>query len=178
MTEHERTIYRGKIVDLCLDTVELPNGRRFELEIVRHPGGEAAVALDPAGRVCLLHQYRHVAGGWLWELPAGKIDHQEPPLQTAQRELAEEAGLHAVHWRSLGWIISSPGIFTERVHLFLATGLTLVASAAEEHEVFEVHWRPLESALAQAASGEISDAKTVAGLFRAQWALGGDARAP
>src|SRR3989304_680585 len=94
----QRMIFKGRIIRLTLDTVQLPNGATAGLEIVHHPGGAAVVALDAAGRVCLLRQYRHAAGGWMWELPAGKLDGGEPPLTTAQRELQEEAGLHAAHW--------------------------------------------------------------------------------
>jgi ADP-ribose pyrophosphatase len=109
--------YPGKIIDVYLETVKLPNGRITELEIVRHPGGAAAVALDARGRVCLLRQYRHVAGGWLWELPAGKIDSKEDPLLTARRELEEEAGIRAGRWDSLGDLLSSPGVFASSPRL-------------------------------------------------------------
>jgi ADP-ribose pyrophosphatase len=163
-----KSIYRGKIVELALERVRLPNDREVELEIVHHPGGAAIVALDAAGRVCLLRQYRHAAGGWVWELPAGKLDPGEPPLATAQRELQEEAGIGASDWQSLGRILSSPGVFTEVIHLFLARGLTPLAGQAEEHELFEVHWRPFAEALTMARTGEIIDAKTLAGLLRAE----------
>jgi 8-oxo-dGTP pyrophosphatase MutT (NUDIX family) len=81
------------------------------------------VALDQADQVCLLRQYRYATGGWLWELPAGKIDDEEPPAQTARRELEEEAGREAADWRELGCMHSSPGIFTEVVYLYLARDL-------------------------------------------------------
>lgn len=173
MTDSETFVYRGKIIDLCLEHVTLPNGAVAELEIVRHPGGAAVVALDSGNRVCLLRQYRHAAGGWLWELPAGKLDPGESPLVTAQRELQEEAGLHAARWEPLGKIISSPGVFTEIVNLFLARDLSGVLASAEAHEVFEVHWVPFAEALAQARTGEITDAKTLVGLFRADKLRGG-----
>lgn len=168
MANNETLVYRGKIVDLFLEQVTLPNGAVAELEIVRHPGGAAIVAVDTKNRVCLLRQYRHAAGGWLWELPAGKLDPGEAPLTTAQRELQEEAGLHASRWEPLGKIISSPGVFTEVVHLFLARDLSAVPANAEAHEVFEVHWLSLAEALQQARTGEISDSKTLAGLYRAE----------
>jgi len=163
----QRTIFEGRIIRLTLDTVQLPNGATAELEIVHHPGGAAIVALDAGGRVCLLRQYRHAAGGWLWELPAGKLDGGEAPLLCAQRELEEEAGMQAGDWRSLGKIVSSPGVFTEVIHLFLARTLTAVPTRAEDHEVIEVHWFPWNEALHMAQAGEIEDAKTLAGLLRA-----------
>lgn len=167
MAGNRKIVYRGKIIELYLEDVTLPNGVKAELEIVRHPGGAAVVALDNDIRVCLLRQYRHAAGGWLWELPAGKLDPGEPPHATARRELEEEAGLRASHWEPLGSIVSSPGIFTEIVHLFLARNLVPVPANTEEHELIEVHWVPFTEALARAQAGEITDAKTVIGLFRA-----------
>src|SRR4249920_3904491 len=90
-----RTIFKGAIIDVGIDSVVLPNGVQAELEIVRHRGGSAAVALDAERRVCLLRQYRHAAGGWLWEIPAGKREGEEDSEETARRELADEAGVAA-----------------------------------------------------------------------------------
>lgn len=163
-----REIFRGRIIDVDVEEARLPNGKTAFMEIVRHPGGAAAVALDERSRVCLLRQYRHVAGAWLWELPAGKLDAGEPPLQTARRELEEEAGLRAARWESLGNVFSSPGIFTEVVHLYLARDLHRIELNHEEHELIEVHWLPFEHAVEQAQAGQIADAKTVVGLLRAQ----------
>ncbi len=163
----DETVYRGLVVDVAREHVVLPNGRQAELEIVRHPGGAAVVALDAQGRVCLLRQYRHAAGGWIWELPAGRLEPGEPPEETVRRELAEEAGRYAAHLEPLGRILSSPGVFNEVIHLYRARELEEVASGHEEHEVIETHWIAFEQALAMAAKGEITDAKTVVGLFRA-----------
>jgi 8-oxo-dGTP pyrophosphatase MutT (NUDIX family) len=138
------------------------------LEVVHHPGGAATVALSDKRQVCLLRQYRYVAGGWLWELPAGKLEPAEPPLATAQRELAEEAGLRAAHWHDLGTCLSSPGVFSERLHLFLARELAAAPVAHERAEVIEVHWVALETACTWALDGTISDAKTALGLLRAR----------
>lgn len=168
MSEKSRTIFNGRIIQVDIETATFPNGSTIDLEIIRHPGGAAVVALDDRNRVCLLRQYRPVAGGWLWELPAGKIDHQEPPLQTAQRELAEEAGISAEMWQSLGSMISSPGVFTEVVHLYLARDLRPVPQNREEHEILEVHWPAFGEALEWAHSGEIVDAKTLIALFRTE----------
>ena len=163
-----QNVFNGRIIHVNLEAVTLPNGVDCTLEIVHHPGGAAAVALDEAGRVCMLRQFRHAVGEWLWELPAGKIDNKEPHLDTAQRELREEAGLLASHWQSLGAMISSPGVFTEAVHLYLATGLTTTATELESEEVLEVHWLSFADACAMARDGTISDAKTVIGLLRAE----------
>lgn len=172
MIKRIREIFKGRIIRLTLETVKLPNGAEAELEIVHHPGGAAVVALDGERRVCLLRQYRHAIGGWLWELPAGKLDPGEEPRTTAERELEEEAGVRAAAWQPLGRTISSPGIFTEVIHLYLAQDLKTVPAAAEEHEVFEVHWLPWAEALRMATEGEIEDAKTLAGLLRAQAVIG------
>lgn len=162
-----KEIYRGRVVLLNVEEVELPNGHRMPLEIVRHPGGAAAVALDAKRRVCLLRQYRHAAAGWLWELPAGKLEPGEPPAVTAQRELAEEGGVGAARWLELGRYFSSPGVFTEVIHLYLATGLEAVSAAPEAGEVFEVHWIDFEEALAWVDLGKIDDGKTGFGLMKA-----------
>ena len=167
MAEGSRQVFSGRIVSLSVEDVRLPNGEEVQLEIVRHPGGAAVVAVDDAGRVCLLRQYRHAAGGWLWELPAGKLDGSEPPAETARRELAEEAGVAAGNWVELGRVVSSPGVFTEVVHLYLARSLTPAPAAREHGEVFETHWVPLPEAVRRALSGEIVDGKTVIGLLRA-----------
>lgn len=163
--------FSGRIIRVTTDEVLLPNGHRAVLEVVHHPGGAAAVALDGAERVCLLRQYRYVADGWLWELPAGKLERDEPAQATARRELAEEAGVRARHWRELGVILSSPGVFGERLHLFLATGLDPVACAHEPSELIEVHWIDFTQACEWALEGTIADCKTALGLLRARSAL-------
>lgn len=169
MKPDKRTVhFRGRIITLTTDEVTLPNGHHAELEVVHHPGGAAAVAIDTEQRVCLLRQYRYVSDGWLWELPAGKLEPNEPPLTTAQRELVEEAGVSATHWQSLGTYFSSPGIFTEVLHLFLATGLEPATAAHEHAEVIEVHWVPFAEAYQWALEGRIRDGKTAIGLIRAQ----------
>lgn len=169
---HERIVtrkpvFQGRVIDVAVETVELPNGRRCELEVVRHPGGAAAVAIDEQERVCLLRQFRHAAGGWLWELPAGKIDPGEEPLATATRELIEEAGVSAAEWTALGRLNSSPGVCTEVVHLYLARGLGAQERDHGQDEVIEIHWLPLNQVLAWCDDGTITDAKTLIGLYRA-----------
>jgi ADP-ribose pyrophosphatase len=177
MAGRVRNVYTGKVLKLNVERVKLPNGRVVELEVAHHPGGAAVVALDADGRVCLLRQYRHAAGGWITELPAGKIDNREPPLECAKRELAEEAGVSARYWKRLGQFFSSPGVFTEVIHVYLARGLAPCDSAPEAHEVLEVRWVPLSEALALAAGGKLPDAKTTIGLCWAGTRLQAEGRA-
>lgn len=159
--------YRGLIVTVDIRDVRLPDGRDAQFEVVGHPGGAAVVAVDENRRVCLLKQLRPAVDQWVVELPAGKLEPDEPPERTARRELEEESGASATHWRSLGSVLSSPGVFTEVVHLYLATGIAHGVSRPEAGEVFTVAWEPLDEACARALRGEISDAKTVIGLLRA-----------
>jgi ADP-ribose pyrophosphatase len=168
MTEGVRNVYRGRVLTLNVERVKLPNGTVAELEIAHHPGGAVVVAVDADDRVCLLRQFRHAAGGWITELPAGKIDNREPPLECAQRELAEEATVQARQWDSLGQFFSSPGVLTEVIHVFLARGLSPSEATPEEHEVFETRWVPLAEAVALAADGSLQDAKTIISLIWAQ----------
>jgi 8-oxo-dGTP pyrophosphatase MutT (NUDIX family) len=159
-------MYSGRVITVNVERIELPNGETADLEIIHHPGGAAIVAVDDREQVCLLRQFRHAAGGWIWELPAGRLEPGEPPLETARRELVEEAGRKAQNWQDLGAILSSPGVFTERIHLFLAWGLTPCPQALEKHEVIEVHWIAMREAVAMAHDGRINDAKSVIGLLR------------
>ncbi|RMD77988.1 MAG: NUDIX domain-containing protein [Gammaproteobacteria bacterium] len=184
-------IYEGRVIRLELAEVRLPDGRPMRVEHIRHPGGAAVAAVDPAGRVCLLRQWRPALERWLWELPAGTLEPGEPPLEAARRELAEEAGLEARRWEPLGRVAMAPGFCDELIHLFLARELRPVPPRREPGEVLEVHWLPLEEAVALAlGAGDtptgdapiedapIEDAKTVAGLLRAQARLGARASAP
>jgi ADP-ribose pyrophosphatase len=173
MAESIRNVFTGRVLTLNLERVQLPNGRTAELEIAHHPGGAVVVALDAERRVCLLRQFRHAAGGWLMELPAGKLDGGEPPIECARRELAEEGGVTAGRWENLGEFFSSPGILTEVIHVFLARDLAASDALPEEHEVFEVSWVPLEEAVALAAGGHLQDAKTLIGLLWARERLAG-----
>jgi 8-oxo-dGTP pyrophosphatase MutT (NUDIX family) len=163
----KETVFSGMVISVDIEQVALPNGRSARYEIVRHPGGAAVVAVNAIEQVCLLRQFRPAGGGWVWELPAGRLEPDEPPEVTGRRELREEAGCDATHWESLGSILSSPGVFAETIHLYLARGLTVAEARHEQHEVIEVHWLPLNDAVRKATSGELLDAKTVIGLLRA-----------
>lgn len=167
------TIYKGHVIDLRLETITLPTGTRVELELIQHPGASAIVAVDAQRQVSLVHQYRHAAGGYLWEVPAGKLQDGEEPLSCAQRELREEAGLLATQWSQLGSILTAPGFCDERIHLFLARGLTESVQELDHDEVLTVHRLPLTEALAMIRDGRIVDAKTIAALHLAAVILEG-----
>ena len=163
-----QTVFTGRVITVNVETVRLPNGHVTDLEIIHHPGGAAIVAVDAQQRVCLIRQYRHAAGGWIWELPAGKLEPNEPPLATAKRELIEEAGTEGHVWVFLGDYVSSPGVFTETVKLFMVHGLKPSTMAHEPSELIEVHWVPIAEACRRALAGELNDGKTALGLLRAQ----------
>ena len=150
-----------------------PGGKHSERDVIRHNGSVVILALDTSKSkknpwVVIERQYRHAANQYLWELPAGKLEPGEPPLDTARRELAEEAGVSARDWHSLEYVWSSPGVFAERLYLFLATGLAAVSAAHERSEVIEIHWIPLQQACQWALDGTIADCKTAIGLLRAR----------
>ena len=164
--ENSTLQFRGRVITVTTDDVILPNGHRAQLEVVHHPGGAVIAAVDSKRQVCLLRQYRYVAGGVIWELPAGKLEPNEPPLETAKRELIEEAGVSARRWGSLGAVLSSPGVFGEVLHLFHATELEPSRAAHEQAEVIEVHWVPFAEAYEWAMNGTIRDAKSAIALAR------------
>ncbi len=171
-------IYQGRVVDLSLDRVLLPNGNETDLEMIRHPGAAVVVPLetgeDGVEYALLIRQYRYAADGWLLEVPGGKLDHAEDPEVCARREIAEEIGVEAGQLIGLGSILTTPGFTDERIWLYLARDLTPIAggSALEDDEVLEVERVPLTEAVSRAINGDIEDAKTVAALLRAAAMLG------
>lgn len=169
-------IYTGRVVSLDRDKVRFPNGNIGELEMLRHPGASAVLPLtgsrhDPDPEVLLIRQYRHATGGWLWEIPAGRREAEEPPELTARRELAEETGYHCEQLTRLTSIWTTPGFTDEVIHLFLAEGLSPGESAREADEVMELHILPWSKVMEMIESSEIRDTKTLnALLFAAQFA--------
>ncbi len=159
-----KTIYRGRLVDLDLDTVRLPNGTTLELEILRHPGAAAVVPLKPDGSVLLIRQYRHAAGGYIYEIPAGKLNPGELPIVCAARELEEETGYRAASLQPLLSMLTTPGFTDEVIHLFLATGLGPGVQRLGGDEVLQVIELPLGKAIGLIEDGTIRDAKTIVGL--------------
>ncbi len=159
-----KTIYRGRVVDLDLDTVTLPNGTTIELEILRHPGAAAIVALRPDETVLLTRQYRHAAGGYIYEIPAGKLDRGEDARTCAARELEEETGYRAATIEPLLSMLTTPGFTDEMIHLFLATGLGPGVQQLGRDEVLQVIEMPLSRAIDLIQDGTIRDGKTIVGL--------------
>ncbi|HVH06661.1 MAG TPA: NUDIX hydrolase [Myxococcota bacterium] len=161
-----RIAYRGRSIVVAVDEVELPNGRRIALDIVRHPGAAAVVPFETASDVLLIRQFRHAAGGTIWEVPAGKLD-GDPPDVCARKELEEEAGRRAGRLEALGAIWTTPGFTDEVIHLFAAFELETIPMRHEPDEVIEVVRMPLARALAMIWSGELRDAKSALALLHA-----------
>ena len=160
-------IYQGKVVSLRVDTVELPTGRSTTREIVEHGGCTAIVAIDSDDNVLLVRQYRKAVERMLLEIPAGGLDPGEDPLDCARRELAEETGFTAERWEQLPVFFTSPGFCTEDMHLYLATELRPQKRAADDDENIELVRIPLGTVTELIDSGEICDAKSIAGLLMA-----------
>jgi ADP-ribose pyrophosphatase len=159
--------YEGRTVEVRSERVELPNGHQVELDVVHHPGAAAVVALDGDGSLLMVRQYRHTVGGWLLEVPAGKLSAGEDPASCARRELEEEAGVRAATLRELGSIFVSPGFCDERIWLFLATDLVPTEQRLEADEVLAVERVPLAEAERRALDGELVDAKSTVAILRA-----------
>lgn len=157
-----RQAFAGKVVSVRVDEIVHGSGTATR-EVVEHGGAVVVAAVDAADRVVLARQYRHAVGGYLVELPAGGLEVGEAPLDTARRELREEAGLVASKWMPLGSFFASPGFLREELHAFLATGLSHVGRDLDEDEDIELLWVPLTDLLA--APEELRDAKTLATLL-------------
>jgi ADP-ribose pyrophosphatase len=161
----DREVYSGRILRLLLKYVVLADGKPYLREIVEHLPGAAMVAVDDERRVLLVRQLRPAVGGVVLELPAGLIDPGEAPIDTARRELAEETGFAARAVEPLVAFYTSPGFTDELIHIFVGTDLEETSAAQDEEEEIEVVRMPVAAALERVLEGEISDAKTVAGLL-------------
>jgi ADP-ribose pyrophosphatase len=166
-------LYSGRIVNLDLDTVRFPNDSTGRLEMLRHPGASAVVPfLDPVSdadpRIVLLRQFRHAADGYIWEVPAGRLDSGESPETCAARELEEETGMRARRLEHLTTMFTTPGFTDERIHLYLAEGLEQGAEHREVDEFMELHTPRWSEVLRLIGTGEIVDGKTLASLMFVQ----------
>ncbi|HTR21243.1 MAG TPA: NUDIX hydrolase [Gemmatimonadales bacterium] len=173
-----RRVHTGRVLNLDIDTVRYPDGSTGELEMIRHPGAAAVVPVlsDPAGpdpSILMIRQFRHAAGGTLWEIPAGRLAPGEEPLACARRELLEEAGVTAGTVEPLTSIWTTPGFTDEMIHLFWARDLVASTTAHEADEFIEVTPRPISQVLEDIRRGEVRDGKTVVSiLYVAGFVLG------
>jgi len=161
-------IYSGKVVKLRVDEVRLPNGRATRREVVEHRGAVALVALDADGNCLLVRQYRSAVGRVLLEIPAGTLEADEDPAACAARELAEETGYRPGRLVELFGFYSAPGFCTEHLWVYLATDLVAEALEADADEDIELIRAPLGDCVELIRSGEIRDAKSIAGLLAVQ----------
>ena len=158
-------VYAGKLFQVFKDRVRLPNGHLTTREIVRHPGSIAIIPRQDDGRVVLVRQFRYVTGQELWEIPAGTLDKPGETIEAAaRRELAEEAGLRAERWTTLGAAYLMPGYSSERMTFFLAEDLSPTEAHAELDESFKVNPFDLHDLQVLRSTGELQDAKSLLGL--------------
>lgn len=162
-----RLIHAGRVVRLSTDEVRLPNGNVCTLEIVRHPGAAAVVPLDADGCVLLVRQYRYATGGYLLEVPAGKLDSGELPDTCAAREVEEEIGMRPGRLEPLGWLWTTPGFTDEKIWLYLATDLVPTRQDLQPDEVLAVERVSFDEAVAMAERGDLVDAKSAIAILRA-----------
>ncbi|MHB8215517.1 MAG: NUDIX hydrolase [Candidatus Sulfotelmatobacter sp.] len=163
-----RTVYRGPVFWVTTDDVQEPGGVRARRDVIHHTGSVVVLAVEETGsepQVLLERQYRHAAKGYLWELPAGRIDAGEKPLRAAKRELLEETGYTASHWRRILYFYASPGFVAETMSVYLATGLRAGTAQPEDDEVIQLRMVPLSTALRMVLNGTIRDAKTISSVL-------------
>jgi len=163
-----RTVYRGPVFTVTTDDVEEPNGVRARRDVIHHSGSVVVLPVDESTltpRVLLERQYRHAATDYLWELPAGRIDPGEHALHAAKRELLEETGYTAAHWRRIFKFYASPGFVAETMSVFLATGLRAGKAQPEADEIIHLRKVPLPAAVRMVLRGSIRDAKTISSIL-------------
>ena len=158
--------YRGKIINLRVDQAELPNGRTSIREVIEHPGGVCIAALTDQDELLFVRQFRYPYKEVLLELPAGKLEKGEDPLESGKRELKEETGAVAEHYESLGRLYPSPGYCGEIIHLYLATGLSYGELSPDDDEFLEVERMSLEKAAQMVCENQIDDAKTQIAILK------------
>lgn len=167
MRPMKQSIFEGRIISVALERHRLPDGREASFEMVRHPGGAAALPVLDDGRVILIRQFRPAAAGMVWEIPAGRLEPDEDPVDCIRRELEEEIGYRSAVVEPLGSMLSAIGFCDERVYLYVAKGLTQVASSPEPDEFIEPVTMTMDAALRLLEQGEIVDAKTQLALLLA-----------
>ncbi len=172
-TINSQDIFQGRIINLRLDRVVLPDGSESTREVVEHPGAVAIVAIDENQNIWMVKQYRKAVEEILMEIPAGTLEKGEDPLECAKRELAEETGLKAQNWKSILSYYSAPGFVTEKLHLFLATEFTEGNKHPDQDEFLYTVKLPLAEAYEAIFSGDIKDGKSIIGIQYASKLLAG-----
>ncbi len=166
----QETIYKGRVFDIRKDSVR-EGDVEYSREVVVHRGSCVVVPVFGDGTVAVVRQYRHAAGKYLIEIPAGTLEEGEDPMIGAVRELEEEIGVRASRVQKLAAFYVSPGFLTEKMHVFMATGLTEVGQKLEDDEILTVERHPFDTLLEMINKGEIEDAKTIIGIQAARNSL-------
>ena len=161
------TLHQGRVFNLVTENYTLKNGVTSDMDFIQHPGAAAMVPMINSAEVVLIKQYRHAIREFIWEIPAGTLDAWESPINCARRELVEETGYSADDWHQLGTITPLPGCSDERIHIFLASDLKVAEQQLDDDEILNVHPIKFNDALQMILTGEISDGKTISGLFLA-----------
>lgn len=166
------TLYDGAVVHLERWKVGLPNGKTAVREVIKHIGAAAVVPIDAEGNITLVRQHRVAIDEMTWEIPAGKLDRaDEDPLLCARRELEEETGLNADNWQLLSRVVTTPGFCTERISIYLATGLSQHQAHTDPDEFVRVKKMPFEQAVHEVLQGKLYDQKTALGILLAKSAI-------
>ncbi len=165
-TLEKNTIYTGRIITVRNDTALLPNGKTAGREVVEHPGGVTIAALTPEGELLFVRQYRYPYGEELLELPAGKLERGEDPLESGKRELREETGASAQHFHDIGKFYPTPGYCGEIIHMYFASGLTFGEQDLDADEFLTMQRIPLAEAVRMVLENEIRDGKTQAAVLK------------
>lgn len=160
-------VFTGKMINLRVDSVQLPDGKKGTREVVEHPGAVAVVPVFPDGRIILVKQYRHPVGEITWEIPAGKLESKEDPELCAHRELEEETGFKAGKMRKLSAFFTTPGFTNEVIHLYAAEGLQESSQKTDADEFIDAIEVSRADAMWMIRSGEIKDAKSIIGILMA-----------
>ncbi|MDX9785722.1 MAG: NUDIX hydrolase [Desulfobacterales bacterium] len=163
-----KRLHKGRVFEMFSENITLANGVTTDIDILRHPGAAAIVPMADEKTLVWIRQYRHAVGDYIWEIPAGTLDPKEAPLVCAKRELIEETGFSAQTWLPIGRIVPVPGYSNERIHLYLASDLSLEKQDLDRDELLEVHQIPLAEAVDMVLSGKVVDAKTICGLMLAK----------
>lgn len=160
-------VYRGKVINVLRDNVEISTGRKSVREVVEHSGGVVIVAQKSDDTILMVKQFRYPIKQTVLELPAGKLEKGEEPFPAAKRELEEETGYSADEWQSLGYINTTPGFCNEKLYLYLAKNLKFVGEHPDEGEIIQCFEYNINEIFEKVKNGEINDAKTICGLMRA-----------